>query len=299
MFAGVKRDLPEDLTILKKSKSDILRLVSPIVFNYNHIRTYQLILPSCRYDRRCSTNIPLLFLKYKLVETRSLSNAINICLRKTSYRDGQTVTVSDILNDASLEKMIAHDDAFKFLKTIRSSPAFWQQKQKELMCMIRQLGCPTFFLTLSAAETKWPELLRILKKILDGDELSTDTVLDLQWNERAQLIRRDPVTCARYFDHRSKELFKVLRSEVSPLGKLTDFYMRIENAPKYGVSPLNEVIEFIDRIIQCKLLLQTVCYLVMKLTYNVINIHIHVIRENHSDVVDLVFLILQWLELTF
>ena len=269
VFAGVKRDLPEDLTILKKSKSDILRLVSPIVFNYNYIRIYQLLLPSCSYDRRCSTNIPLLFLKYKMVETRSLSNAINICLRKTSYRDGQTVTVSDILNDESLEKMIAHDDAFKFLKTIRSSPAFWQQKQKELMCMIRQLGCPTFFLTLSAAETRWPELLRILKEILDGDELSTDTVLDLQWNERAQLIRRDPVTCARYFDHRSKELFKVLRSEVSPLGKLTDFYMRIEfqqrgsphvhsllwieNAPKYGVSPLNEVIEFIDRTITCKL----------------------------------------------
>ena len=165
--------------------------------------------------------------------------------------------------------MIAHDDAFKFLKTIRSSPAFWQQKQKELMCMIRQLGCPTFFLTLSAAETKWSELLRILKEILDGDELSTDTVLDLQWNERAQLIRRDPVTCARYFDHRSKELFKVLRSEVSSLGKLTDFYMRIEfqqrgspyvhsllwieNAPKYGVSPLNIVIEFINRTITCKL----------------------------------------------
>ena len=27
VFAGVKRDLPEDLTILKKSKSDISRLV--------------------------------------------------------------------------------------------------------------------------------------------------------------------------------------------------------------------------------------------------------------------------------
>ena len=89
------------------------------------------------------------------------------------------------------------------------------------------------------------------------------------WNERAELIRRDPVTCARYFDHRSKELFRVLRSEVCPLGKLTDFYMRIEfqqrgsphvhsllwiqNVPKYGICPLNEVIEFIDRTITCKL----------------------------------------------
>ena len=105
-------------------------------------------LPSYRYDQRCSTNIPLLFLKYKLVESASLNSAINICLRKKSYRNGQTVTVSDILNDESLDKMIAHDDAFKFVKTIRSSPAFWQQKQKELMFMIRQLGCPTFFLRL-------------------------------------------------------------------------------------------------------------------------------------------------------
>ena len=118
-----------------------------------------------------STNIPLLFLKYKLVETASLNNAINICMRKTKSNDGQAMTVSDVLNDENLERMVEDDEAFKFLKTIRSSPAFWQQKQRELMAMIRQLRCPTFFLTLSAAETKWLELLRILKQILDDVKL--------------------------------------------------------------------------------------------------------------------------------
>ena len=43
---------------------------------------------------------------------------------------------------------------------------------------------------------------------------------------RADLIRRDPVTSARYFDHRSKELFKILRTEFGPIGKLTDYYLR-------------------------------------------------------------------------
>ena len=120
------------------------------------------------------------------------------------------------------------------------------------------MGCPTFFLTLSAAETKWLELLRILKQILDDVKLSVKEVLEFQWSEGADLIRRDPVTCDRYFDHRSKELFKVLRSEVSPLGKLTDYYLKIEfkqrgsphvhsllwvqDAPKYGHNPLHEVI---------------------------------------------------------
>ena len=190
-------------------------------------------------------------------------------MRKSKSTDEQALTVSDVLNDESLEKKVEDDEAFKFLKKVRSSPAFWQQKQRELMSMIRQLGCPTFFLTLSAAETKWTELLRILKQILDDVKLSVEEVLEFQWSERADLIRRDPVTCARYFDHRSKELFKVLRSEVSPLGKLTDYYLRIEfqhrgsphvhsllwvqDAPKYGHNPLHEVIEFIDRTISCAL----------------------------------------------
>ena len=53
--------------------------------------------------------------KYKLVESASLSRAKNICLRK-GYRGVKTVTVSDILNDESLDKMIAHDDALKIPK---------------------------------------------------------------------------------------------------------------------------------------------------------------------------------------
>ena len=41
-------------------------------------------------------------------------------------------------------------------------------------------------------------------------------------------------------------------------------------------------------------LIPIVYYLMVKLIYNVINILIHVIRENHSDVVDLVFLTRLW-----
>ena len=169
-----------------------------------------------RYDRRCSTNIPSLFFKCKLVETDCINSSINICMRQTKSGKTKPPTVSIVLNDDNMEMMIENDYAFKFLKTIRSTPAFWQQKQKELMSMMRQLGCPTFFLTLSAAETMWLELLKILKDILDGVKFSDDDIIDLQWSERADLIRRDPVTCARYFDHRSREFFKVLKTKVYP-----------------------------------------------------------------------------------
>lgn len=51
----------------------------------------------------------------------------------------------DILNEDFKANLIIHDDGFKFLKNIRSSPAYWELKKKELMSMIRQLGAPTFF----------------------------------------------------------------------------------------------------------------------------------------------------------
>ena len=72
---------------------------------------------------------------------------------------------------------------------------FLPTEQKEQISMIKQLGCPTLCLTLSAVRNKWTELLRILKGILDDVNLSTDASLELQCNGRAQLIRIDPVTC--------------------------------------------------------------------------------------------------------
>lgn len=38
------------------------------------------------------------------------------------------------------------------------------KKGGHIMAMVRQLGIPTLFVTLSAAEARWPELLVILKK---------------------------------------------------------------------------------------------------------------------------------------
>jgi len=69
------------------------------------------------------------------------------------------------------------------------------------MAMIRQIGLPTFFITLSAAETRWPELIVLLKRNVDRVEINEEEALNLQFREKARLIRTDPVTCARYFDY--------------------------------------------------------------------------------------------------
>jgi len=44
------------------------------------------------------------------------------------------------------------DDAYHFLKNVRGSPAYFQKVMYDVLGMIRQLGLPTLFLTLSTAD---------------------------------------------------------------------------------------------------------------------------------------------------
>lgn len=75
--------------------------------------------------------------------------------------------------------------------------------------MIRQLGIPTVFCSFSAAETKWTRLLICLSKLVNGKILSPNEVNSSTWEENCILIKSDPVTCARYFDHRFQSFSSV------------------------------------------------------------------------------------------
>ena len=64
----------------------------------------------------------------KLVETASLNIAIRICIIKNKSNDKQAMTVSEVLNDEYPKRIIEDDEALKFLKAVRCTLAFWQQK---------------------------------------------------------------------------------------------------------------------------------------------------------------------------
>jgi hypothetical protein len=144
---------------------------------------------------------------YKLSQNFQVCRAITMCLRK---RKGEKPTAGELLNPTGIEKLICHDHGFRLLKEIRTSPAYWEGKTKHTFAMIRQLGVPTLFLTLSAAESRWSELLVILKQVLDGVTISEDEASLMPFEKKADLIRRDPVTCSRYFDYRLRNAFNIL-----------------------------------------------------------------------------------------
>ena len=84
-------------------------------------------------------------------------------------------------------------------------------------------------MSLSAADTRWTDLLRMLAKLNDGIEYSEKEVNNLTWQEKTKLVQKDPVTCSRYFDHRVQEFLNtVLKSACNPTGKVKDFFYRVE-----------------------------------------------------------------------
>ena len=88
---------------------------------------------------------------------------------------------------------------------------------------------PAWFMALSAADTRWTDLLRMLATLNDGIEYSEKEVNDLTWQEKTKLVQKDPFTCSKYFDHRVQEFLNtVLKSACDPVGKVKDFFYRVE-----------------------------------------------------------------------
>ncbi|XP_026470005.1 uncharacterized protein LOC113373956 [Ctenocephalides felis] len=227
-----------------------------------------------RFDRRSCIPTRILFMAKKSLEIACMSN-INICLRRSKKNLAKKIVASDAIDSNFINDLVKFDDGYRFLKNIRSSPAFWEDKKKKLLAMIRQLGRPTFFLTLSAAESQWPELLKTLMKYSEYNKnISLREAYALDHNTKTTLIRNDPVTCSRYFDYKVNKFMWMLRQANSIFGEyeVIDSYERVEfqqrgsphehillwlnNAPKYdsncNESNNNTFIDFIDRFITCK-----------------------------------------------
>ncbi|CAB4033060.1 ATP-dependent DNA helicase PIF1 [Paramuricea clavata] len=72
-------------------------------------------------------------------------------------------------------------------------------------------------------------LLRILGKLVDNKEYTDNELENLNWEEKSRLIQSDPVTFARHFDYQIYQFIQnFLLSEAAPLGKISDWFYRVE-----------------------------------------------------------------------
>lgn len=219
-------------------------------------------------DRRAAMNIPNIFFKLKRLQIKHVKDKVTLAIRKCKM-NGQSITAGDLLTPGFVEKLTMQNDGYRVLRTLRGSPPYWEQAKRDVFAMIRQIGIPTWFCSFSAAETKWEPLLKSLFTFVNKRVPNLEEVRNLSWQEKCTLIKTDPVTCARYFYHRVQSFVNnVLKHSSMPIGKMTDFFYRvefqqrgsphihmliwIENAPIFEKSENQAITDFIDRYVTCK-----------------------------------------------
>lgn len=75
-------------------------------------------------------------------------------------------------------------------------------RSRELLDMVEELGTPTVFITLSAADLYWPEIYRILDPDYDYANLNQNT----EFIRISKLLNSNPLIVA-YFFHKRLEFF--------------------------------------------------------------------------------------------
>ena len=215
-------------------------------------------------DRRAAQSVPNIFFKHKKLQMKQISDKVNLAVRRCKSK-GKKITAAEARDPAYVERLVKLDEGYCIFRQLRNSPAYLEKRKKDIFAMIRQLSLPTWFVSLSAADTRWNDLLKMLAKLNDAVEYSDKEVEALTWQERTRLVQKDPVTCSRYFDHRVQEFLNtVLKSEI---GKVIDFFYRvefqqrgsphihmliwIESAPKLEKNTEEEIIQFVDNYLTC------------------------------------------------
>ena len=222
-------------------------------------------------DGRFAKDIEYIFAMQYAVEHKQVRDSISIALRQTRGRQqvGRNLHAGMLKNPQHLQNLFKKDRAYTFLKNIRGSPPYWQKMFYELLAMIRTLGIPTWFLTLSAADMKWPEVIQSIAKQY-GTIYTEQEVLELPWRLKSMWLRSNPVTPARMFQYRLDAfVITFLKSSAQPIGEVIEYVIRIEfqargsphahtliwikDAPKLGYADEVDVKVFIDKYISCSL----------------------------------------------
>ena len=90
----------------------------------------------------------------------------------------------------AINNCAASDNVYKFMSTVKDTPAYWQHIISDVLVMVKQLGIHTYFMTLSCADFHWNELVLIIRKLKErtGDSDISGLDYDSQCIEKVILF---------------------------------------------------------------------------------------------------------------
>ena len=126
-----------------------------------------------------------IFFARSIVEQCRLKSSTNIALQKIRCSE---LTASSIKRNykESIKQLLANDNAFSFMSSVKGTPAYWKQFFLEVLAMVKQLGVPTYFLTLSCADLRWDKLPYLVNKV-NNLGLTEEELRNLSYQAQATL----------------------------------------------------------------------------------------------------------------
>ena len=107
-------------------------------------------------------NIEYLFCGQYIADIKQIESDATLAIWFSQGRTlgGHKITPGQLRNPAVVEQLVRNEQAYKFLKNVRGSPAYWQDQLCDVLAMLQILSILTWFLTLSAADLHWPEMMQ-------------------------------------------------------------------------------------------------------------------------------------------
>ena len=217
-------------------------------------------------DDRFAANPQYLFSMLDFIEKSAVESSIHFAQRKQFQSE---ITAGQLRDSNNVSNMISEDQIFASFKNIRCTPQYFKNMMLDVLAKIRQFGAYTFFLTCSAGEFYWTEVIQVVARQY-GENLTDEQVNGMEWNTKLNYLKRNPVLVARHIDYIFHKLWgKVILSGMHPIGQILNYDERREfqnrgtehihapihvlGAPKIDENDDSEVTEFIDKYITCAL----------------------------------------------
>ena len=198
------------------------------------------------YSQKFASDTNYIFFAHAASLKLNLLSKINTAMQKVN--PGQLTAGMLCANfEDTVKSFIANDSAFRFMDTIKGAPEYWKRFMLEVLAMVKQLGLPTFFMTLSFADTRWNVLISIISK-LQGVDISDDEINNLNFMERCKILNQSPVLLACQFQYRVEVFFQDI---IGPLGKMKYNAIRVEFQLR-GSPHIHSFIWIIDALILTK-----------------------------------------------
>ena len=163
---------------------------------FKHLIKFAEKLKNGKFEWRFASHPRFPYWALNMKQRHQLLSQANIYLRQHPADANMTMEeLKEMVNSMSANQMV--NRLQRYVSKVQGTNQYWYQRLQELLALIEQKGCPTFFFTFSAADSHWPDLQRLLQ----NNDGATRT-------ERAQAVIDNPHLTDWFFMQRLEEFIR-------------------------------------------------------------------------------------------